>query len=137
MKTKKEVTIAIIVAILMIIICFVIYLVNTNTQKETELNIKAYKLYEVENSENDHAYKECRLSTEDKLSIKKEFKRVASISESKAVVGKTIEGSYKVVIDDNYIAFDNTEDKLVYNGNKNMLFNISTSIYKTVIDACN
>ena len=56
MKTKKEVTIAIIVAILMIIICFVIYLANTNTQKETELNIKAYKLYEVESSENDHAY---------------------------------------------------------------------------------
>ena len=71
------------------------------------------------------------------MSIKKEFKRVTSISESKAVAGKTIEGSYKVVIDDNYIAFDNTEDKLVYNGNKNMLFNISTSIYKTVIDACN
>lgn len=137
MKTKKEVSIAIAVAVLMILICVVIYLVQTNSKTINELNIKVYKLYEVEDGDTEHVYKECRVSTEDQLTLKKEFKRATSISESKAVIGQSINGSYKIVIDDNYIAFDNAEDKLVFDGNKNKLFNLSSSMYEIVINSCN
>lgn len=137
MKTKKEIHIAIGVALLMILICVVICLVQINSNKANELNIKVYKLYEVEDSETEHVYKECRISTEDQITLKKEFKRATSISESKAVVGRSINGSYKIVIDDNYIAFDNEEDKIVFDGEKNKLFNLSSSMYEIVINSCN
>ena len=135
MNTKKEIIIAIVVAILMIAICLIIYLVNTNKNVSAP-NVKVYKLYEVEGSEDEHVYKECRISTEDQLTLKKEFKRATKLADSKIVTGKSIMGSYKIIIDDTYIAFDNKEDKIFYNGQKNRLYNLASQMYEIVINTC-
>ena len=133
---SKEIKIAGIVGIIMIIICFIIVMVQSN-KKQENIDLKVYKLTAVEGTEDKHVYKQCSLSTEDAIKINKEYKRSKALRNMNQVQGKSINGDYKVIInDDEYVAFDNKEDKVIYIGKENKLYNFSSDIYEIVLKTC-
>lgn len=134
MKIKKEVSIAIVVGCIMLLICIIVILAQKNVDKP--VNIKVYKLYETSVEGEVGYYSECSVDTENLLKIKKEFNRMNVLKDSKIVSGKTIKGSYKVIMDDKYIAFDNNTDNVIYNGSKNRIYNFESEMYEIVMNTC-
>lgn len=136
MKIKREVFIAIVVGCIMIITCVLVIAGQRNVSKP--VSIKVYKLYETTNEqkETSYYYSECSLNTDDLLKIKKEFKRSLALNDSKIINGKTIKGSYKVMMDDQFVAFDNKDDNLIYNGSKNKIYNFTSGMYEIVVNTC-
>ncbi len=133
---SKEIKIAGCVGIAMVLICLIIVMVQNN-HKQEDINIKVYKLTAVEGEEDKHVYKQCSLSTEDAIKINKEYKRSKALRNMNQVQGKSINGDYKVVIsEDEFVAFDNKEDKIIYIGKENKLYNFSSDIYDIVLNTC-
>ena len=82
MSTNKEIKIAIIVAILMVFICFLIFMYQKNSTNPETIDIKIYKSHAVEGKEDEHVYRECSLSTEDAIKINKEFIKAYNLKDS-------------------------------------------------------
>ena len=138
MQEKKEIKIAIIVGAIMITICLIAFIFQKSSTEDIEkLDLKIYKLYEVEGSEDEHVYKQCNASTDDLLAMNKEFKKIMNLSTSRQVKGKSIMGSYKVISNDKYIAFDNAKDNLAFRGDTMSMYEVSSTIYEKVIELCN
>ena len=133
---NKELKVALGVGIAMIVICLVIVMVQSNNKQE-DINLKVYKLTAVEGQEDKHVYRQCSVSTEDLLKINKEYKRSKALRDMNQVQGKSINGDYKIIVnEDEYVAFDNAEDKMIYVGKENRLYNFSSDIYEIAIKAC-
>lgn len=135
-NTNREVIIAIVVALIMILVCVLTFVISKSSTKQAS-EIKVYKLYEREDNSSDHYYKECSIDTENKILVQDVYKKVKKLNDASSVTGVGITGNYKIVIDDDFIAFDNNEDNLIYNGNKNKLYNFNTTLYEEVINWCN
>lgn len=134
MKIKKEISIAIVIGCIMLLICVIAIVAQKNIDKP--VNIKVYKLHETGVEGEVGYYSECSIDTENILKIKKEFNRLNALNDSNILSGKTIKGSYKVIMDDKYIAFDNNTDNIVYNGSKNRIYNFSSEMYEIVMNTC-
>lgn len=138
MQNNKEVKIAIAVAIIMITFCLIVFLFNkADKQEVTNLDLKVYKLYELDDdSEEEYEYRQCSISTEDLITINKEAKRIFNLDEDKKTIGKSIKGNYKIIIDDKYIAFDADDKDLVYRSDLPAIFEFDSTLYKTVKELC-
>lgn len=137
MKTNNELKIAAIVGILMTLICVIVLMVQNNKKNEiVELN--AYKhFYNEEEGEDDRDgyYSECYLTTEDKINIESDLRKVNHLSED-SKVNQVIIGNYKIIINDEFYAFDNAEDNIIYSGKEGKMYKFSSDIYQTIIDRC-
>lgn len=135
MENNKEVKIAIVVGIIMITICllaFIFYKSSTNVQ---EINLKVYKNYTTEEG---RAYHECTITTEDLITINNEYNRITNLRDSNALKGASINGTYMIRNGDEYIAFDATEENLVYvmaNG-KQSIYELTSTAYDIVKKSC-
>lgn len=133
MKTKREVYVAIGVAIFMILLCFFLYFFTS--KKETNvLDIKVYKLNTLEDES--YEYRECFIGTDVKLDIDKLFKNVTKLSDNKQLSGVGINGDYKIVSGDRYLAFDGNNDGKVYDGERNKVFTYSSDLYEKIVTYC-
>lgn len=134
MKTKKEITIAVVVGCIMLLTCVIVFVSQRNN--ETPVNIKVYKLYESGVEGEVGYYSECSIDTEDLLKVKKEFNRMNALKDANILSGETIKGSYKVIMDDKFLAFDNSTDNVIYNGSKNRIYKFSSEMYEIIINTC-
>lgn len=138
MQEKKEIKIAIIVGAIMITVCLIAFIFQKSSTEDIEkLDLKIYKLYEVEGSEDEHVYKQCNASTDDLLAMNKEFKKIMNLSTSRQVTGKSIMGSYKVISNNQYVAFDNAKDNLAFRGDTMSMYEVPSTLYEKVIELCN
>ena len=128
---NREIKIALGVGIIMLGICLVIVLIQNRKEEEKNIVVNAYKL-----NENENGYVSCSISTEDAIKVNKEFKRALALRDNNALNGKSINGNYKVVINDQFIAFDNDTDNMIYIDKDNKLYNFSSDMYKIIIDTC-
>lgn len=135
----KENKIALVLAIIVITITLVaaISYANNNKVDLENLDIKVYKLYEKEDSEDEHVYRECLVGQDKLATLVTEFNKSYRLNENKKLSGKQITGSYKLIYKDKFIAFDNSEDNIIYLGENNALYEFKSDLYKTVIDICN
>ena len=133
-KPKREIYIAFSIGIIMILICIFLFYIGKKDNFNIN-DIKVYRLYSYEDNEDNHYYKECELSTEDRINISDDLKHSLKISKS-SLTGVSITGNYKIVIGDDFIAFDNDSDNYFYNGNQNKIYSFESSIYNQVIDYC-
>ena len=133
---NKEVKIALGVGAVMLIICIIIVLVQNRELEDSSVEVNVYQLYKPTDNMDDYVYRPCRISTEDAIKINKEFKRALALNKNNTINGKQIEGTYKVVIDDDYIAFDNKTDNIIYNGKVNNLYSFKSDMYDLIIKAC-
>lgn len=134
MKVKKEIAIAIVVGCIMLLVCVIVIVSQKNIDKPVDL--KVYKLYEKEAEGEVGYYSECSIDTEDILKVKKEFNRMNALKDTNILTGKTIKGSYKVIMDGKEIAFDNSTDNMVYNGSKNRIYSFTSEMYEIIINTC-
>lgn len=134
MKVKKEIAIAIVVGCIMLLVCVIVIVSQKNIDKPVDL--KVYKLYEKEAEGEVGYYSECSIDTEDILKVKKEFNRMNALKDTNILTGKTIKGSYKVIMDGKEIAFDNSADNMVYNGSKNRIYSFTSEMYEIIINTC-
>lgn len=134
----KENKIALVLALVVISITLIIAIVYATSNKSDEavLDVKVYKLFEKEDSETGHVYRECTVSKEKLEFIANEFNKSYKISKEKLLNGKQITGSYKIIYNDKFIAFDNAEDNMVYLSETKNLYEFKTELYSTIIDIC-
>ncbi len=144
MNTKKELIIAFIVGLLMIgICCFFIFGKNINRLDTS--NLKVYKLLLKDGvDENDETidevdkyyYVQCNVAPQDKELILKQFYKIIKFKMNQTKSGANLRGNYKVVNNDQYIAFDNNTDKEVYSSETNRVHTYDNPIYDTIINSC-
>ena len=132
---NREIKIALGVGILMLAICLIIVLVQNKKEEEKNIKVEVYKLKAAEADEQ-RTYTACSISTEDAIKVNKEFKRALALRDNNSVTGKSITGNYKVIIDNQYIAFDNDSDKIIYSNKDNKLYKFSSDIYDIIINTC-
>lgn len=135
MENNKEVKIAIIVGIIMITICLLAVIISKSNNKLEEINLKVYKNYTTEKG---REYRECTITTDELISIKREYNRATNISEEKQLAGQSITGIYMIKDGEEYIAFDADDTKRVYvlaNG-RQAIYSLESSMYETVKKAC-
>lgn len=136
MKDNGEVKIAIAIGIVVLLICFIIYVVNNNQLKTENIDIKVYKLFTSEEDETKHYYGECILPDDDLAAINKEFYKIRKKSVNDRLLHETIYGDYKIVSGDSFIAFDDNDKSYVYDGVKNVIYNYDSPIYELIINRC-
>lgn len=136
MVENKEVKIAIIVAIIMITVCLLAFIFSKSSKVTNEiLDIKVYKLFDKEGTEDEHEYRECNITLDDIKSIQVEYRNIMKLSDSRKTIGQ-INGDYKVTVDNKYIAFDADESNNVYRGDTNALYSYNSAIYEYVKKVC-
>lgn len=132
MQTDKEIKIAIIVGAIMITACIVAYIFYKSETNVNEIDLKVYKV-----NEKEKVYEECHITTDTQIQLNSEFKRATKLNESSRVIGKSITGTYKIVSNDNYIAFDNKENEYyIYRGDTKYLYEFNSTIYDLVETTC-
>ena len=136
MESNKEVKIAIIVGIIMITICLVIFIFYRAEANVETLNLKVYKLYDIEGTEDEHEYRECSATADEIVMLSKEYKRTQNLTENKQVTGKQINGNYKVIYEDEYIAFDAEGINYIYRSDTERLYSFNSKIYDYVTEIC-
>lgn len=142
MKAKKELIVAGVVGIIMILIC--LFVVFCPKIKNNASDIKVYKLVaregvnlEDENlsSEEKYVYIECNVSPEDKISAKKDLKKISNFKMENSKP-EPVKGNYKVVLGDDFFAFDSKDSSQVYSSKTNRVYNYYTKTYSKLVKAC-
>ncbi len=136
-EENKEIKIAIVVGIIMITVCILAFIITSSNKNNTKtLDIKVYKLYDIEGTEDEHEYRACKITTDDLVTINKEFKKIQKLPEDKKVLGRQINGNYKIIAAGTYIAFDAEEENYVYRNDISAIFEYNTSLYDYVKKIC-
>ncbi len=135
MENNKEVKIAIIVGIIMITISLLAIIIHNSNTKIEEVSLKVYKNYTTEDG---REYRECTLTTDELISIKREYNKATNINEDKKLTGQTITGTYMIKDGDEYIAFDADDSNKVYvlANSKQAIYSLESTMYETVKNAC-
>ena len=126
MESNKEVKIAIIVGIIMITICLVIFIFYRAEANVETLNLKVYKLYDIEGTEDEHEYRECSATADEIVMLSKEYKRTQNLTENKQVTGKQINGNYRLGNSEYFIieACEYVESFLKFSPKSEIILNI-------------
>lgn len=131
---NKELKIALIVGIIMITVCIVsVVIYKSNSNVET-LDIVVYKLNKDGDDTSDYTYEKCSIATEDLITINKAYQKMLNVGDANKLTGSTIYGNYKIVSGDNFVAFD--DSGIFYNSETGSLYRYSSSVYDTIISAC-
>lgn len=139
MEENKEVKIAIIVGIIMITICIIMFITVKSKNKVNNIDVKVYKLYESTNDkgETEYQYRPCTINnTDTTIEIYKETAKALKLTEDSLIVGKQIKGEYKVEYNGKMIAFDISDDQLVYLNETQKLYKFNSDIYEKVKNVC-
>lgn len=136
MENNKEIKIAIVVGIIMITICLLAVIISNSNNKLEEINLKIYKNYTTEKG---REYRECTITTDELITIKREYNKITNISEEKKLAGEKITGIYMIRDGDDYIAFDADKTNKVYvlAKGKQAIYSVPSTIYETVKNTCN
>lgn len=136
MTDNKEVKIAIIVGVIMITICLLIFIFHKSSVSTNTVDIKVYKLYDIEGKKDEHEYRSCSVTTEQLLTINKEYKKIKSLKSENKTIGKSINGNYKIMSGEDFIAFDAKDNNYVYRGDIGAIFDYNSSLYEYVKEIC-
>ena len=134
MKKNNEVTIAILVALVMVLFCVILFIGNKSNVKAEDIVMSVY-IYDAERE----GYLECPLSTEDKLKINKQLSKVKNKKIEDSISGTKINGDYKIVLNNdnnNFYAFDKKHNNRIFIGDQNRLYPFSSEIYEIVFKTC-
>lgn len=135
MTENNEVKIAILVGVIMITICLLAFIFsNAKEPKKETIDLKVYKLHVLDEEAKKYEYRECNTNTDDIVTINVEFRKINKLDESKSIKGQ-INGNYKIISKDNYIAFDAEDKNYVYRSD-NKLFEYNSSLYDYVKKVC-
>ncbi len=126
------------VALLIVVFIAIILFLPKGSQSEVNKidtsSIKVFKHIE-KTEETDGYYQTCDVATDDLVKIYKEFYKAYDLDEENQVSGKSINGDYKVTIDDKYLAFDGNNN-IVYLSSINKLYSFESDIYSIVSKVC-
>ncbi len=135
METNREVKIAIIVGAIMLTACLVFFIFTRSGVEVEDMNLKVYKLHQKENGEGNE-YRQCKIPTDQLVPIYKQYKRAAKLTEKSQVTGQQINGDYKLISGDNFIALDEEGYNLIYRSDTSRLYSFNSIIYDLVVEAC-
>ena len=129
-------SIAIIVVTLFALVIFLPKDKNVSTASNIKLDeVEVFKHVE-KTSDADGYYSPCSLSTEDLVKVRNEFDKIYDVRDSDVVYEQRINGDYKVVVGDEYVAFDKNNNGIMYLGTINALFKVDSTMYDIVIKSC-
>lgn len=139
MKKNNEIKWAIAVAAIMLTVCFIAFTFANRDKKQAEsIDLKVYKLIKNGDNYKDYTYQECKISTDNLVTINKEFNRVFKLEDKNKVTGTKILGEYKIESGKLYLAFDTSGDaeKVIYRNDTSSLYEYNSNIYKLVSELC-
>lgn len=132
MRTNKELKIAAIVGAIMIIICILMISIFSNDYDKADIAV--YKNMEINGQ---RGYVPCTVPETVLKEIYVEFKKTKALDEDDLVDQDRINGDYKIISGEKFIAFDKESNNTVYISEENKLYTFESSIYENVINTCN
>lgn len=129
-------SIAIIVVTLFALVLFLPKNKNISSSSNISLDDVAVYRHIEKTADTAGYYEPCSLSTEDLVKVRNEFAKIYDVRDSDVVYEQTINGDYKVVVGDEYIAFDKNNNGVMYLGTVNALFKVDSTMYDIVIKSC-
>ena len=137
---NNEVKWAIGIGMIMITICIIAIMIAKGGVKAENITLKVYKLNMTGEKIQDYTKEECKMSTDNLVTINKEFKKAFKIEESKKVANTQVMGKYQLVDGDNIVAFDEKKDGklIVYrsDGKTKGIYSFDSSLYELVQRVC-
>ena len=70
------------------------------------------------------------------LKVRNDFNKIVKLTDQNLLNGKKINGDYKVIVEDKFIAFDKEHDNSVYIEEYNGIYEFKGNIYDIVIKNC-
>lgn len=139
-QTNTEVKAAIIVAIIMVTAILIAIIFTKEETATNTIDLHVYKLYDVEGSKDQHVYRECSMTTDDLIKLYSEYRKITKLSDTYRRSGETINGDYKIVSGNEFIAFDSPENSensnKVYRSDNTAIYMYNSNIYKLAEDLC-
>lgn len=141
MESNKEIKIALVVGAVMLTICIVAFIINYRNlhPKLSTLDIKVYKHVMLNEETKQGTYVECTLPTDELAKANIEFKKIMNLEDDKKVqstLNNTINGDYKITSGSNFIAFDISDNQLVYRSDTTALYGYRSSLFENVERLC-
>ena len=126
------------IAVIAVVIVAIVLFFPKNEMAQTDNKLEDVKVYihHEKTKETQGYYSECNLSTEDLVKVRNAYNKINKINEESLVTGVSINGDYKVIVNDKFIAFDKKHNNQVYYNDINGIFNYKSDIYDIVIKAC-
>jgi hypothetical protein len=135
---NNEIKWAIGIGIVMITICIIAIMIAKGSSKE--INLKVYKLNMIGESYKDYTKEPCKMSTDNLVTINKEFKKAFKIGESKKVANTNVMGKYQLIDGESIVAFDDKQNgKLVIyrtDGKNSGVYEFDSTLYELVQRVC-
>ncbi len=127
------------IAIIVVVILGVLIFLPKNGANAVSVDLSDVEVFvhKEKTEETEGYYYPCSLSTEDLIKVKNEFTKAYKVNEESIVTGKSINGDYKVVVGEKFIAFDKENEGIMYLGSLNNLYSVESGLYNIVIKACN
>lgn len=134
-NANLEIKIAIIVAIIMATVILIAVIFTKQETATNTVDLHVYKLYSVEGSEDEHVYRECNITTDDVIKLYAEYRKIKKLPDSYKLTGKTINGDYKIISGNEFIAFDKGGSR-VYRSDTTAIYAFNSTIYQNAVDMC-
>ena len=137
MNDSKNLILASIAIIAVVLVALVLFF-SKDGKNEINNNLDKVKVYiHHEKTEKEKGYySECNLSTEDLVKVRNDFNKIVKLTDQNLLNGKKINGDYKVIVEDKFIAFDKEHDNSVYIEEYNGIYEFKGNIYDIVIKNC-
>ena len=135
-STNIEIKIAIVIAIIMATVILVAIIFTKEETATNTIDLHIYKLYEVEGSNDQHVYRECNITTDDVIKLYGEYRKIKNLPDSYKKNGESINGDYKIVSGNDYIAFDAKNEGRVYRSDSTAIYGYNSSIYESAVELC-
>ena len=137
MEDNKNLILGSIAIIVVVLVALILFLPKDGrNEAKTEIdNVKVY-IHHEKTEDKEGYYSECKLSTEDLVKVRNDYDKMHLISMDNLVTNKSINGDYKVVVDDSFIAFDKEHDNTFYLSGNDSLYTYKSDIYDLIIKDC-
>ncbi len=137
MNDNKNLILGSIAIIVVVIVAVVLFLPkgDANNVKTSIVDVNIY-IHHDKTEDTEGYYSKCKVSTEDLVKIRNAYEERKNFTEDNRVTSMSINGDYKVIVGNNYMAFDKESNNIVYDSEYNSLFEFKSNIYDLVIKAC-
>ena len=134
---NKNVILGSVAILFVVLFALVLFAPKGNEAQAVKVDTSKIKVYKhIEKTEKeDGYYSQCKLATDDTITVNREFEKAYSLTDENISNKKSINGDYKVVVDDKFLAFDKDSD-VIYVGEKNKLYTFESKMYDIIAKAC-
>lgn len=137
MTDNKNLILGSIAIIAVVLVALILFFPRNEVEQTTnKLDDIKVLVHHEKTDEKEGYYSECNISTENLVKVRNEYDKAIKLTFDASASGVRINGDYKVMVGEDYVAFDKEHNNKIYISDANMMFNFKSTIYDIVINTC-